>query len=411
MIGAATISARAATRLPPAARVMFALLERIERGALTLTTPDGVTRRFGNPARAGPLQRPAALTVQDWRLFRELLAGGDIAFADAYIDGRCESPDLTALLTVIACNQHALGGAFYTCWWRQLGLRLKHLLRTNTRRQARRNIVAHYDLGNDFYHLWLDPTMTYSAALFGGDATQSLQSAQTAKYSRILRELALPRCSRLLEIGCGWGGFAEVAARAGHHVTAISLSDAQTAYARERIARAGLADRVDFRIQDYRDMRGRFDGVASIEMFEAVGERYWPTFFDAVRDSLRPGARACVQTITIVDERFEQYRRHSDFVQQTIFPGGMLASPARFRSEAQRAGLSLGAAALACRVRPASRRRARPWLRLELHPLLALLPCLLRRRFRQRYHRCRAVHADARPMSPITGRRALYRCR
>jgi cyclopropane-fatty-acyl-phospholipid synthase len=317
MIGAATISARAATRLPPAARVMFALLERIERGALTLTTPDGVTRRFGNPARAGPLQRPAALTVQDWRLFRELLAGGDIAFADAYIDGRCESPDLTALLTVIACNQHALGGAFYTCWWRQLGLRLKHLLRTNTRRQARRNIVAHYDLGNDFYHLWLDPTMTYSAALFGGDATQSLQSAQTAKYSRILRELALPRCSRLLEIGCGWGGFAEVAAR------------------------AGLADRVDFRIQDYRDMRGRFDGVASIEMFEAVGERYWPTFFDAVRDSLRPGARACVQTITIVDERFEQYRRHSDFVQQTIFPGGMLASPARFRSEAQRAGLSL----------------------------------------------------------------------
>ena len=337
-----TVAAQRRTAtLPPSTRVLFGLLERIERGSLKLTTPDGVVRRFGPGGPIGNVTSEVDLVLRDWRVAREILTGGDVAFADAYIEGRCETSNLTTLLSVVACNQHALARAFYGRWWMQLALRLRHRWRDNTRAQARRNIVAHYDLGNDFYRLWLDSTMTYSSALFDADPARPLAAAQQAKYARALRQIGAPPGSRLLEIGCGWGGFAEMAARSGYRVTAISLSDAQTAYARERIARAGLADRVEFRLQDYRDVTESFDGIVSIEMFEAVGERYWPVFFAAVRDAQRPGARACLQTITIADERFEQYRRSSDFIQQTIFPGGMLASPSRFALEAQRAGFAI----------------------------------------------------------------------
>jgi cyclopropane-fatty-acyl-phospholipid synthase len=305
---------------------------------VVLRTPDGLSHRFGSgQGEAGR----ADLAFNDWRVAREVLTGGDVAFAEAYMDARWETPDLTALLTVLACNQQALERAFYGHAWQRTLFRLKHWLNANTRRQARRNIVAHYDLGNAFYGLWLDPTMTYSSALFGGDRTQPLAAAQQAKYVRILDELALPPGAHILEIGCGWGGFAEVAARAGYRVTGLSLSDAQTAYARERIARAGLADRVTLRVQDYRDERGTYDGAASIEMFEAVGEKYWPAYFATVRRALRRGGRACVQTITIADARFERYRTQSDFIQQYIFPGGMLASPSRFAAEAGDAGLDV----------------------------------------------------------------------
>jgi len=321
---------------PPAARLLFALLTRLAHGEVVLRTPDGASHRFGSGH--GDAGR-ADLAFNDWRIAREVLTGGDVAFAEAYMDGRWETPDLTALLTVLACNQQALARAFYGHAWQRTLFRLKHWLNANTRRQARRNIVAHYDLGNAFYGLWLDPTMTYSSALFRGDATQSLAAAQVAKYTRILDELALPPGAHILEIGCGWGGFAETAARAGYRVTGLSLSGAQTAFARERIARAGFADQVEFCLQDYRDARGTFDGVASIEMFEAVGERWWPAYFRAVRNALTPGGRACIQTITIADERFERYRTQSDFIQQYIFPGGMLASPARFAAEAQAAEL------------------------------------------------------------------------
>jgi cyclopropane-fatty-acyl-phospholipid synthase len=332
--------------LPATGRILFALLERMECGALTLTTPDSVTRRFGPGTPVGARPGPpteASLTLRDWKICRDVVTGGDVAFAEGYMDGRWDTSDLCTLLTVVAFNQRALEAAFYGRWWRQLAFRLKHLLRSNSRRRARKNVIAHYDLGNEFYQLWLDPTMTYSAALFEGDEGRSLGSAQNSKYVRILRELRLQPGAHVLELGCGWGGFAETAARAGYRVTAVSLSDAQTAYARERIARAGLTEHVEFRIQDYRDVTGRFDGVASIEMFEAVGERYWPAYFRAVKNALRPGARAAIQTITIADDRFEQYRQTSDFIQRYIFPGGMLPSPSRFAEEVLTACLAVDA--------------------------------------------------------------------
>jgi cyclopropane-fatty-acyl-phospholipid synthase len=325
--------------VPPSGHLLLALLARLAHGELALTTPDRRSHRFGPGVAATNGAPRAELVLHDWRIAREVLAGGDVAFAEAYMDGRWDTPDLTALLTLLAANQPALERAFYGDALRRAIFRVKHWLNANTRRQAKRNIVAHYDLGNEFYRLWLDESMTYSSALFGADRSAPLADAQQAKYRRILSELALPPGAHILEIGCGWGGFAETAARAGYRVTGLSLSDAQTAHARERLQRAGLAHRVEFRLQDYRDVRGRFDGIASIEMFEAVGERWWPAYFRAVRDALAPGGRACIQTITIADARFARYRTQSDFIQQYVFPGGMLASPSRLAAEARAAGL------------------------------------------------------------------------
>jgi len=330
-------------RKPPAGRLLSALLNRLDVGSVELTTPERATMRFG-PGGApteGIKTNPAVLVFHDWGIAAEVLKGGDVAFAESYMEGRWDTPDLTQLLTVLAANQSALERAFYGHWWSRTLLRLKHFLNANTRRQSRKNILAHYDLGNDFYRLWLDPTMTYSSALFSGRFATDLATAQHAKYSRLLDELALADGARILEIGCGWGGFAETATRAGHHVTGISLSDAQTVFARERLAQAGLANHASLRLQDYRDVSGTYDGIASIEMFEAVGERYWPAYFRTMHDALRPGGRACIQTITIANDRFERYRTQSDFIQQYVFPGGMLASPARFVDVAQDAGLSL----------------------------------------------------------------------
>jgi cyclopropane-fatty-acyl-phospholipid synthase len=331
------------SRTPAAARLLLALLRRVEAGRVELTGPDGATHVFGpgGAPASDAKATPAILAFRDWNVAAEALKGGDVAFAESYMAGRWSTPDLTQLLTVLAANQSALERAFYGHWWTRALLRLKHRLNDNTKRQARRNILAHYDLGNAFYARWLDPTMTYSSALFDGDYARPLAVAQQAKYDRMLGELAPRAAARILEIGCGWGGFAETAARAGHHVTGISLSDAQTAHARARLAAAGLEAHTDLRVQDYRDVAGRFDGIASIEMFEAVGERHWPAYFRVVHDALVPGGRACIQTITIADDRFERYRTQSDFIQQYIFPGGMLASPARFIDIATAAGLRL----------------------------------------------------------------------
>lgn len=324
---------------PAAARVALRMLARLEHGTLDLTLPDGRRARFG---RGAPT---AQLTLRDWTPVEAALRSGDIGFAETYIDGAWSSDDPVALLRLFIRNRAAAEAVIYGSFWGGLMHRLAHWLKRNTRAQAKRNIHAHYDLGNAFYELWLDPTMTYSSALFAGpqgDAppeADELAAAQRAKYARVLRQLRLAPGSRVLEIGCGWGGFAEAAARAGHAVKGLTLSPAQLQFAHARLARQGL--RAEFVLQDYRDERDAYDGIASIEMFEAVGEAYWPAYFAALARCLKPGARACVQTIEIADALFERYRRGTDFIQQYIFPGGMLPSPAAFRAHAQRAGLRI----------------------------------------------------------------------
>jgi len=332
-------SNRHGQHIPAAARVLLVMLSRLAWGRLTVTGPNGFRDEFGTAEGTA-----AHIEFRDWAICGEIMAGGDNAFAEGYMQQRWDSPDLVALLTVAARNQHALEQTFYGSRLRQLAFRMLHALRSNTKRGARRNIEAHYDLGNDFYQLWLDPTMTYSSALFGGNEQASLADAQRDKYRRILRELALRPGQHVLEIGCGWGGFAETALREQSVcLTGLSLSPAQTAFANARLERAGVADRAKLVLRDYRDEHGTYDAVASIEMFEAVGERYWPTYFSTLHRVLRPGGRAVVQAISIAEDRFERYRTTSDFIQQYIFPGGMLATRTRIEEEAARAGLQLEA--------------------------------------------------------------------
>ena len=337
--GAGTLSPGYPARhpqLPFAARTVLGLLARIAHGSLEVALPDGRTLHFGGG------EPRATLCVLDWRVFRDAMSGGDIAFAEGYLRGDWASPDPAALLTLLTRNREVIERTLYGGFRGRLLYRLKHLLNANTRRGSRRNIAAHYDLGNDFYRLWLDPSMSYSSALFDGDRSLTLEAAQSAKYRRILERLEPRRGARILEIGCGWGGFAEMAVRDyGCCVTGVTLSREQLAYATARLARAGLADKAELRFQDYRDLDGQFDHVVSIEMFEAVGVRWWPSYFRAVAAALKPGGRAIIQSITIADALFERYRTGTDFIQQYIFPGGMLPSPARFRAEAQGAGLAL----------------------------------------------------------------------
>ena len=310
-------------------RLVLDLLAGLSGGTLELTLPGGAVPRFGS---GGPL---AHLAVHDLSLFPAVLARGDIGLAESYLDGHWDSPDLAALLTLFAANRLALRRAVYGQWPRLIAARLKHWLNANSRRGSRRNILAHYDLGNDFYALWLDEGMSYSSAIFDGDAARPLSLAQDAKLARILDRLQARPGQQVLEIGCGWGGFAEAATQRGLALTGITLSPAQLDWARRRVPQA------DLRLQDYRDLRGRYDHVVSIEMFEAVGEARWPTYFRTLADSLAPRGTAVVQTIVIADPLFAAYRRGTDFIQQHVFPGGMLPSPTAFRTAAARAGLAV----------------------------------------------------------------------
>ena len=335
---ALTVNLRAVGGVPRAARVLFSVLSKLRYGRLDVVAPGGQSFSFPG-ALPGP---DACIELADWEVCRNILRAGDIGFAEAYLAGRWVTPDLTAALSVAALNHAALEQAIYGRWWVKLLYRLRHLIRFNTRAGSRRNIHAHYDLGNDFYRRWLDQTMTYSSGLFAGDFSRSLEDAQLAKYERVLRLLNPKPGERILEIGCGWGGFAEHAARTrGCDVYGITVSRRQLEYARERVRRAGLDAQVTLEFCDYRDIRGRFDHVVSIEMYEAVGERYWPVYFRTIRERLAPGGKAVVQGITIADQLFARYRRGTDFIQQYIFPGGMLASPAVLRGQAQRAGLTV----------------------------------------------------------------------
>ena len=330
-----TISSPAfSTPRPRAARRVLALLSHLQHGSLDVQTPDGEMLHFGNQ------QQPrAALRIADWSVCEAALKSGDVGFAESFVAGHWSSPDLRALLELLIRNRTAVESLVYGGFWGGLLHRVRHLLNRNTRAGSRKNIHAHYDLGNAFYALWLDPTMNYSSAWFDGAPQQPLPAAQQAKMRRALGEAGVTPGSRVLEIGCGWGAVAEVAARDfGAQLTGVTLSTEQLAWARRRMQDAGLS--ADLRLQDYRDIADEpFDAIVSIEMFEAVGREYWDGYFRTVREKLKPGGRACIQSITIRDDLFDRYVRSTDFIQQYIFPGGLLPSPSQFRAHAAKAGL------------------------------------------------------------------------
>ena len=304
-------------------------------GSLTFILPSGKPLRIHGKT-PGP---DAVIQIRDYRFVRRALASGDIGFAEGYMAGEWDTPDLSAVLCAFSLNFDRLTALVDGNPVMRVMNFLIHLFNRNDRKGSKKNIHAHYDLGNAFYSRWLDPSMTYSSAVYEHPG-QPLEQAQRAKYAALARSIDLQAGQSVLEIGCGWGGFAEFAAKeVGARVTGITISPAQHDFARKRLFDLGLADKADIQLIDYRDVQGRFDRVASIEMFEAVGEEYWPTYFGKVHEVLSPGGRAGLQIITIRDELFEHYRTHTDFIQRYIFPGGMLPSETRLRAETMRAGL------------------------------------------------------------------------
>ena len=304
-------------------------IARIEFGQMTFVEPDGTEHTVTGP-KPGPTARFA---VKDWDVLQRLVARGDIGLGEDYIAGSWQTDSVENLIALFLLNlDYFEGFAHGTLWNRLAFIAMNTLIRRNSESGSRRNIEAHYDVGNDFYALWLDETMTYSSALFKAPDV-SLADAQRAKYARILDKVATKRAN-VLEVGCGWGGFAELAVARDHNVTGITISPAQHGFATKR-----LGGKADIRLEDYRKTKGQFDAIVSIEMFEAVGERYWPQYFQTLAERLKRGGRAVVQTITVRDDIFPNYRTRSDFIRHYVFPGGMLPSLARFKQEAERAGL------------------------------------------------------------------------
>jgi cyclopropane-fatty-acyl-phospholipid synthase len=321
----------------PRVALLSAIGGRLRIGQLTVETPGGERLVFAG-REPGP---GATLLIRRWRVLRRLLLGGDIGFAEAYMDGDWSTPGLVELMELAARNETAIGQPTRGVRLARLVHRLRHLSRANTRRGSRRNIAAHYDLGNDFYARWLDRGMTYSSAVFAEEA-MSLEAAQAAKYARVAALLGLEGGERVLEIGCGWGGMVEwLAARHRCHVTALTLSRQQLVHAARRVADGGFAGRAEIRLQDYRDVDGVYDRIVSIEMLEAVGEAHWRDYFRVLRDRLVPGGVAVLQVITIADARYAAYRAGADFIQRYVFPGGMLPSPQIMRDQVAAAGLTL----------------------------------------------------------------------
>ena len=326
---------------PAAARTAFKLLSRLKYGTLTLQLPDGSMQRFGSGD--GPT---ASLRLVNWNVCSASLRSGDIGFAESFIAGDWTTPHLTELLRVLIVNRKEVEDVIYGTWLGRLAYRVKHLLNRNTKANSQKNIHAHYDLGNAFYELWLDGTMNYSSAIFETPETP-MKDAQHAKVRRALRMAGVQPGDRVLEIGCGWGALAEMATTEfDASIVGVTLSTEQLTWAQQRMARVGAADKSDLRLQDYRDIGTvsqdePFDAICSIEMVEAVGREYWPTYFQAVARLLKPGGQACVQSIVIADELFERYVSSTDFIQQYIFPGGCLPCPTEFRAQARAAGLEV----------------------------------------------------------------------
>jgi cyclopropane-fatty-acyl-phospholipid synthase len=321
--------------LPRVVRLALGFGARLQHGTLDVTLPDGRTVRLGGNG-PGP---SAAMKVCSYGFASRLLQGGDIGIAEAYLHGEWDTPDLTQFLYLFCVNQDWMQSMLIGSPLMRTLQAVRHWFNRNTRRQARRNIYAHYDIGNAFYSAWLDPGMTYSSGLFE-DGTADLTSAQDNKYRRLAEAIDLKPGQKLLEIGCGWGGFAEFAARNyGTKVVGLTISKEQRDFAQARIQKAGLSDNVEIKLQDYRDERDQYDRIASIEMIEAVGEQFWPNYFSQIRDRLLPGGLAGIQAITIQDSLFQTYRREVDFIQRYVFPGGMLPSPQVLRSLGQRFGV------------------------------------------------------------------------
>lgn len=314
---------------------VFDMASEMNKGRLDFSLPDGrVFRAEGK--NAGPV---AELNIHNPDIFARLIREGDLGFCDAYLDEWWSTPDLQAFMDLIHADNDEIFDGFPGMSMVRAYERMRFWLQSNSKRQAKKNISYHYDLGNDFYGLWLDETMTYSSALFE-TGQESTEKAQIQKYASMVDQMGAKPGDHVLEIGCGWGGFAEYAAKErGLRVTGLTISEEQFKFAKKRIEDAGLSDLVDVKLQDYRDETGVYDGIASIEMFEAVGQKYWPVYFDTVRERLKPGANATFQIITVQEKRWDVYRRGVDFIQKYIFPGGMLPSPNALRAEISKAGL------------------------------------------------------------------------
>ena len=326
---------------PGAARTALKMLRRLKHGTLTLQLPDGSLQRFGSGH--APM---ASLHLHNWKPCSAALRSGDIGFAESYIAGDWTTPHLTDLLELFIINRKEVESAIYGSWLGRLAYRVKHLLNRNTKANSQKNIHAHYDLGNAFYALWLDKTMNYSSAIFDSPDTTMVEG-QHAKVRRALSQAQVKPGDRVLEIGCGWGALAEMAATEfSASVVGVTLSTEQLDWARQRMARLGVSDKADLRLQDYRDigkttLDAPFDAICSIEMVEAVGRGYWPEYFQTVARLLKPGGHACIQSIVIADELFERYIGSTDFIQQYVFPGGCLPCPREFRAQAEAAGFDV----------------------------------------------------------------------
>lgn len=328
---------RRLTGVPASFRLAGMMVLRARRGTIRFDLPDGRRVLFDHGEK-GP---NAVVEVHNFDFAKRAIAGGDVGFAESYMDQEWSTPDLTSVLEFFSENFEAAGQLAVGGFMVRMSNMVRHIFNRNSKAGSKRNIEAHYDLGNEFYELWLDKTMTYSSALYS-EQSLSLEDAQTAKYARIADEIGLSEGKSVLEIGCGWGGFAEFAAKErGANVTCLTISPSQREWALERMQREGLSEKVEIRLEDYRDHHGQYDGVASIEMFEAVGESYWPSYFSKVAESLKAGSRAALQIITIQDDLFPRYRKRADFIQRYIFPGGMLPSELALREQVMSAGLRI----------------------------------------------------------------------
>jgi cyclopropane-fatty-acyl-phospholipid synthase len=322
---------------------LMKLLPQLGSGYLKIILPNNERKEFGNALDA----LHAEIHILDWSVFKQVMSHGDIGFAESYIRGQWNTPDLKALLELVIRNRNILDEAIYGSWYGSIFYRFRHWLRDNTKSGSRKNIHAHYDLGNAFYNLWLDPTMSYSSAWFSEGDKQSLAEAQRAKIGRILDSIGSKASDHILEIGCGWGGVMEEALRSNIAITGLTLSTEQKVFADKRLNNIQMsqekAPAFEVRLQDYRDCPEQFDGIVSVEMFEAVGEKHWPEYFHTIAKRLKVGRKACIQTIVIAEDLFERYRRNTDFIQQYVFPGGMLPSRTSFRASAAQAGLKVEA--------------------------------------------------------------------